>query len=86
MTGDYNSLLDNSPKRFVGLKQVLRGITDGTVWCVIVSSDCEDFIKARIRKEAKDKNVEIAKGPAMADLGRKVGIDVGAAVVGLVRE
>ena len=85
MTGDYNSLLDNSPKRFVGLKQVLRGITDGTVWCVIVSSDCEEFIKARIRSEARDKGVEIVKGPAMADLGRKVDIDVGAAVVGLVR-
>ena len=85
MTGDYNSLIDNSPKRFVGLKQVLRGITDGTVWCVIVSSDCESFIKARLREEARGKEVELVKGPSMAELGRKVGIDVGAAVVGLVR-
>ena len=85
MTGDYNKLIDNSPKRFVGLKQVLRGITDGTVWCVIVSSDCEEFIKARLREEARDKKVELVKGPSMADLGRKVDIDVGAAVVGLVR-
>ena len=85
MTGDYNKLIDNSPKRFVGLKQVLRGITDGTVWCVIVSSDCEEFIKARLREEARDKKVELVKGPSMADLGLKVDIDVGAAVVGLVR-
>lgn len=85
MTGDYNSLLDNSPKRFVGLKQVLRGITDGTIWCVIVSSDCEEFIKARLREEARDKDVRLVQGPLMADLGRKVNIDVGAAVVGLVR-
>ncbi len=85
MTGDYNSLIDNSPKRFVGLKQVLRGITDGTVWCVIVSSDCEEFIKARLRDEARNRDVELVKGPSMADLGRKVQIDVGAAVVGLVR-
>ena len=85
MTGDYNSLLDNSPNRFVGLKQVLRGITDGTIWCVIVSSDCEEFIKARLQDEARGKDVQLVKGPLMAELGRKVQIDVGAAVVGLVR-
>ena len=85
MTGDYNSLLDNSPKRFVGLKQVLRGITDGTVWCVIVSSDCEESIKARLRDEARERKVELVKGPSMADLGRKMQIDVRASVVGLVR-
>ena len=85
MTGEYDSLIDKSPKKFVGLKQVLRGITDGTVWCVIVSSDCEDFIKARLRDEARGKDVAFKNGPEMAVLGRKVGIDVGAAVVGLVR-
>jgi len=85
VTEDYNSLIDNSPNRFVGLKQVLRGITDGTVWCVIVSSDCDDFIKERLREESRGRNVELVKGPEMSDLGRKVGIDVSAAVVGLVR-
>ena len=85
MTGEYDSLIDNSPKKFVGLKQVLRGITDGTVWCVIVSSDCEEFIKAKLREASHGKEVEFKKGPEMTVLGRKVGIDVGAAVVGLVR-
>ena len=85
MTGDYNSLLDNSPKRFVGLKQVLRGITDGTVWCVIVSSDCEEFIKERLRDQAAGKEVEFKKGPDMSELGKISKIDVGAAVVGLLR-
>lgn len=85
MAGEYESLIDNSSKRFVGLKQVLRGITDGTVWCVIVSSDCEEFIKTKLRNEARGKSVEFKKGPEMTALGRKVGIDVGAAVVGLVR-
>ena len=85
MAGEYESLIDNSSKRFVGLKQVLRGITDGTVWCVIVSSDCEEFIKTKLRNEARGEGVEFKKGPEMTALGRKVGIDVGAAVVGLVR-
>ena len=85
MADDYKNWIDKSPKKLVGLKQVLRGITDGTVWCVIVSPDCEEFIKAKLRDEAQGKGIELAKGPTMADLGRKVGIDVGAAVVGLVR-
>ena len=85
MAEDYNTLLDNSPKKLVGLKQVLRGITDGTVWCVIVSSDCESFIEERLKKEAAGKSVSFRKGPTMAELGAKVNIDVGAAVVGLLK-
>ena len=85
MADDYKKLIDNSPKKLVGLKQVLRGITDGTVWCVIVSSDCEEFIKHRLRDEAAGKTVTFKKGPEMAELGRMMKIDVGAAVVGLVR-
>ena len=85
MADDYKNWIDNSPKKLVGLKQVLRGITDGTVWCVIVSSDCEGFIGERLKKEALGRDVSFREGPAMAELGRKVGIDVGAAVVGLVR-
>ncbi|MBO4473000.1 MAG: hypothetical protein J5765_04240 [Clostridia bacterium] len=63
----------------------MRGITDGTVWCVIVSSDCEGFIVDRLHGEARGKDVEFKKGPEMAELGRTMRIDVGAAVVGLVR-
>ena len=85
MADDYKKLIDNSPKKLVGLKQVLRGITDGTVWCVIVSSDCEGFIVDRLHGEAHGKDVTFKKGPDMAELGRTMRIDVGAAVVGLVR-
>ena len=85
MADDYKKLIDNSSKKLVGLKQVLRGITDGTVWCVIVSSDCEEFIKERLHAEARGKDVSFKKGPQMAELGQAVRIDVGAAVVGLMR-
>ena len=85
MAEDYKTILDNSPKKLVGLKQVLRGITDGTVWCVIVSSDCEEFIKERLHDQAAGKEVEFKKGPDMSELGKISKIDVGAAVVGLLR-
>ena len=85
MTEDYRSLMDNSPNKLVGLKQVLRGITDGTVWCVIVSSDCEEFIRRALKDASADKDVRLQGGPTMAELGKAAAIDVGAAVVGLVR-
>ena len=85
MAEDYKSLIENSPKKFVGLKQVLRGITDGVVWCVILSSDCEDFIKKAVRDAARGKDVAFRKAPSMAELGKAAKIDVGAAVVGLLR-
>ena len=85
MAEDYKSLMDNSPKRFVGLKQVLRGITDGTVWCVIVSSDCEEFIERTLSDAISTRDVHAVKGPTMAELGKAAGIDVGAAVIGIVK-
>jgi len=86
MTEDYRSLMDNSPKKFVGLKQVLRGVTDGTIWCVIVSSDCEEFIRRALAEAVADRDVLLKSGPTMAELGKAAAIDVGAAVVGLGRE
>ena len=85
MAEEYKKLIDNSPNKFVGLKQVLRGITDGTVWCVILSSDCEEFIKKAVREAARGKDVSFKRGPTMADLGKAAKIEVGAAVVGLLR-
>ena len=85
MAEDYKSLIENSPKKFVGLKQVLRGITDGVVWCVILSSDCEEFIKKAVREAARGKEIAFKRAPSMAELGRAAKIDVGAAVVGLLR-
>ena len=85
MAEDYKSWIDNSPKKFVGLKQVLRGITDGVIWCVILSSDCEEFIKKAVREAARGKEIAFRRGPTMAELGKAAKIDVGAAVVGLLR-
>ena len=85
MAEDYKALIENSPKKFVGLKQVLRGITDGVVWCVILSSDCEEFIKKAVREAAHGKKIAFKSAPTMAELGKAAKIDVGAAVVGLIK-
>lgn len=85
MTDDIKNLLSNFPKKVVGLKQVLRGVIDDTLWCVIVSSDCDDFIKKAVAEQIGAKKIEVRKGPTKQELGSMVGIKVCAAVVGLVK-
>ncbi len=87
MNTKIKSLIDGNLSRLVGLKQVLKGIIDDSVWCVILSSDSDDFIKAQIAENAVGKSgLTIEYIDSKADLGSLVGIDVPAAVVGLVKE
>jgi ribosomal protein L7Ae-like RNA K-turn-binding protein len=78
------NLIDANPLRVVGLKQVLKGIEDGTVWCVIVSSDSDEFIRSHIEESIGTKNVRIECIDSKEKLGALAGIDVPAAAVGLM--
>lgn len=69
--------------KFIGTKQVLRGIEDGTVRCVIVSSDADEFILNKVKAAAAKNNVRLETVSSMAELGKACGIEVGAAVAGL---
>ena len=85
MSEEIKNLIDNSPDKVVGLKQVLKGIIDDTLWCVIVSSDCDDFIKSMVAREIGAKPIKLESVSTMEELGRLCGIDVKAAVAGLVK-
>ncbi|NCA67787.1 MAG: hypothetical protein EOM87_06980 [Clostridia bacterium] len=79
-------MIDDNPSRVVGLKQVLKGIIDDTIWCVIVSSDSDEFIKSRIAESVKEKAAVLVENiDSKEALGGLVGIDVPAAVVGLIK-
>lgn len=80
------NLIEDNPKRVVGLKQVLKGIIDDTVWCVIVSSDSDEFIKSRIAESIEKKTILIEQFDNKEMLGKLVGIDVAASVVGLIKQ
>lgn len=54
----------------VGLKQVLRGIEEGAVRCVVVASDADAFIVERITEKAKAADVEISWCPTKEELGK----------------
>ena len=85
MSTSVNELIASNPDRLVGLKQVLRGISEGNVWCVIVSLDSDDFVKQRVLEAVGNSRISVKYFDNKSKLGSMVGIDVAAAVVGLVR-
>lgn len=74
-----------SSELIVGTKQVLKGIENGTVRCVIVADHADEFIKSAVRAAAKANKVEVLRCSGKLELGRESGIEVGAAVVGVSR-
>ena len=72
-------------KKLVGCRQVLRGLSEGTVRCVVVSEDVDGKIKSHLVKTAMENNVKVLHAPSMEWLGRNAGIDVGAATVGFLK-
>ena len=72
-------------KKLVGCRQVLRGLSEDTVRCVIVAEDADGKIKSHLVKTASERNVKVLHAPTMEWLGRNAGIDVGAATVGFLK-
>lgn len=75
----------NRSSKVVGSKQVLKGISDGTVRCVIVASDADADLKKKIVAAANARGVKVERVPSKRQLGEAAGVEVGAAVVGLIK-
>lgn len=82
MEQDVLKIIKQSDK-IVGTKQVLKGIEDGSIRCVVVSADTDDYILNKVKAAASKKNVKLLTVPTMCELGKACGIEVGAAVAGL---
>jgi large subunit ribosomal protein L7A len=81
------SQLVKSSLKVVGLKQTLRGIIEGKVRCVILARNADDFIKNTIHSHCNNNDVEIIiSNEDMKTLGIHCGIEVGASVVGIIKE
>ncbi len=72
--------------KVVGSKQVLKGISNSTVRCVIVALDADSEIRKKIVQSANARLVEVTYVSSKKRLGEMAGIDVAAAVVGIVEE
>lgn len=75
------NMLTNSSK-IVGSKQVLKGISDGTIRCVVVALDTDAELKKKIVAQAKSKGVNIIYVPSKKKLGELAGVEVSAATIG----
>ena len=82
---DYTILIKNSSK-LVGLKQVLVGIANDTVRCVLVSCDSDDFVMRTITDAVSTKDIPVQTVCAKHKLGKLCKIDVACAVVGILKE
>ena len=72
--------------KVVGSKQVLKGISNSTVRCVIVALDADVEIKTKIAQSANVRNIDVMYVSSKKRLGEMAGIDVAAAVVGIIED
>ena len=74
----------NTPHKVVGMKQVLRGLSEGAIAQVIVAEDAEADVKNRIVQAAKAAGVQIEYTASQQRLGGLVKIERSAATVGIL--
>ncbi|MCF2669733.1 MAG: ribosomal L7Ae/L30e/S12e/Gadd45 family protein [Butyricicoccus sp.] len=72
--------------KVVGVKQSKKAIRDGNAQTVFVADDAEQRVIRPIRELCSEMQVELVEVPTMVELGDAAGIDVGAAVVTIVKE
>ncbi|MBQ3180612.1 MAG: ribosomal L7Ae/L30e/S12e/Gadd45 family protein [Firmicutes bacterium] len=80
---DLSSL--SSAKKHVGVKQTIRALESNSARLVYVAGDADRQLIAEVLALCIVKDVEIVNVPTRAELGDACGIDVGAAVVALLK-
>ena len=84
MLTDYRQLSDIEPsRRVVGTRQIMRGIIDGELQCVVIALDADDFIVSKLEDACFCAGVPTVKCPSKTELGRICGITVDAAGAGV---
>jgi large subunit ribosomal protein L7A len=73
-------------EKIVGLKQTLRAMQQGKVKMVYVADDIEEHVLRKISDACRETNVPLKRlGYCQCELGRFCQIEVGAAVVALLK-
>lgn len=73
--------LQQTGRRVVGSKQVLRALSNGIAATVFLAKDADEFIYRRIEAACEQANVPVIKVDTMQELGKKclVGVKTAAA-------
>ena len=72
-------------KIFIGTKQTVKALKDENVQEILVASDAEPRLTAKVVEEALLMNIPVHYVDSMKKLGKACGIEVGAAAVAIIR-
>ena len=72
-------------KRVVGVKQTRRAVQEGRAVRVYLAADADPMITEPLETLCREHGVPVECGAGLRELGRAVGIAVGAAAVAEVR-
>jgi large subunit ribosomal protein L7A len=83
---EVKEALADPKKRVVGLKQTLRALLQDRVAAIHVADDIDDHIRRKILSAAAERKVTVhGAGLSQQDLGAACRIEVGAAVVAILK-
>jgi large subunit ribosomal protein L7A len=69
----------------IGTKQTVKALNEGQVKELIVATDAEPKVTAKLVNMASESDVPIRYVDSMKKLGKACGIEVGAATVAIIR-
>lgn len=75
----------SSSEIVVGKRQVVRGLSEACIRCVIVALDADETLKTDISCRAHACSVPVFLEGTKSELGNVAGIEVGAAVIGILK-
>lgn len=68
----------------VGAKQLRKAVLSGRAKAAFLAEDADPSVTEPLRALCVEHHIQITPVPSMAELGRKCGIEVGAAAVAVV--
>ena len=74
-----------SVRKVVGVKQSEKAVSAGEVKSAFVAKDAHERVTAPFVKLCAECGIEVVYAESMAELGHACGIDVGAAVVAVLK-
>ena len=80
----YEKVLQ-AQKVIIGTKQTVKALKEGQVQELVVASDAEPKVTAKVVAEANLFEVPVLYVDSMKKLGKACGIEVGAAAVAIIR-
>lgn len=72
--------------RVVGVKQALRAVKQGTAEQIFIAKDADEKYTSPVLELCREKNIPFEYADTMETLGKNCGIEVGAAVVAVIRK